>query len=88
MREYRDHYFPNTEPLAPNEMRIIALGTGRPYLRKDQVNTGWLVELGNGDKFLIDFGFGTQLSPVVRSCVPKVLAIVTAAFRPADLRSR
>jgi len=35
-----------------------------------------------------DFGFGTQLSPVVRSCVPKVLAIVTAAFRPADLRSR
>ncbi len=43
-------------------MRIIALGTGRPYLRKAQANTGWLVELGNGDKFLMDFGFGTQLN--------------------------
>ena len=62
MREYRDHYFPNTEPLAPDEMRVIALGTGRPYLRRAQANTGWLVELGNGDKFLIDFGFGTQLN--------------------------
>ena len=30
----------------------------------------------------------TNRSPVVRSCVPKVLAIVTTAFRPSDLRSR
>ncbi len=27
MASYRDYYFPNTEPLAANEMRIIALGT-------------------------------------------------------------
>lgn len=26
----RDHYFPNTGPLAANEMRVIALGTGSP----------------------------------------------------------
>lgn len=62
MREYRDHYFPNTEPLAANEMRIVALGTGRPYLRRAQANTSWLIELGNGDKFLFDFGFGTQMN--------------------------
>ena len=61
-RHYRDHFFPNTEPLEPDEMRVTALGTGRPFLRKSQANTGWLVELGNGDKFMIDFGFGTQLN--------------------------
>jgi len=61
MAGYRRYYFPNTEALAPDEMRIIALGTGRPYVRPAQANTGWLVELGNGDKFMLDFGFGTQM---------------------------
>ena len=60
MQTYRDSYFPNTEPLAPDEMRIVALGTGRPFLRPAQANSGWLIELGNGDKFMFDFGFGTQ----------------------------
>ena len=59
-RTYREHYFPNTEPLAADEMRVTALGTGRPYLRPAQANAGWLIELGNGDKFMFDFGFGTQ----------------------------
>jgi ribonuclease Z len=60
-RQYREQYFPNTEPLAPDEMRIVALGTGRPFLRPAQANAGWLIELGNGDKFMFDFGFGTQM---------------------------
>lgn len=60
MTTYREHYFPNTEPLAADEMRVIALGTGRPFLRPSQSNAGWLIELGNGDKFMFDFGFGTQ----------------------------
>lgn len=60
--KYRDHFYPNTETLAPDEMRITALGTGRPFLRKAQANAGWLIELGNGDKFMFDFGFGTQLN--------------------------
>ena len=59
---YREHYFPNTEPLAPDEMRVIALGTGRPFLRPAQANAGWLIELGNGDRFMFDFGFGTQMN--------------------------
>jgi hydrogenase maturation protease len=33
------------------------------------------------------FGYGTQLSPAVSSCVPRVVAIVEAAL-PSDLRSR
>lgn len=58
----RDHYFPNTEPLAANEMRVIALGTGRPFVRRAQANTSWLIELGNGDKFVFDFGSGSQVN--------------------------
>jgi ribonuclease Z len=62
MRSYRDSYFPGTEPLADDEMRITALGTGRPFLRPAQANAGWLIELGNGDKFQFDFGYGTQMN--------------------------
>jgi len=47
MTSRRDYYFPNTEPLAGDEMRVIALGTGRPFVRRAQANTSWLVELGN-----------------------------------------
>src|SRR4051812_24322175 len=60
MNNPRDHYFPNTEPLATNEMRVIALGTGRPFVRRAQANCSWLIELGNGDKFIMDFGSGSQ----------------------------
>ncbi len=60
MDSRRDHYFPNTEPLAADEMRIIALGTGRPFVRRAQANCSWLIELGNGDKFIMDFGSGSQ----------------------------
>jgi ribonuclease Z len=59
---YREHYFPNTETLAADEMRVTALGTGRPFLRPAQANAGWLIELGNGDRFMFDFGFGTQMN--------------------------
>ena len=60
MNTRRDHYFPNTEPLAANEMRVIALGTGRPFMRRAQANCSWLIELGNGEKFVFDFGSGSQ----------------------------
>ncbi len=56
-----DHevYYPNTEDLASNEMRIISLGTGMPSGRRSQAASAWLVELGNGDKFLFDVGTGS-----------------------------
>ncbi len=62
MASLRDHFYPNTEELAPDEMRITALGTGRPILRPAQANASWLIELGNGDKFMFDFGFGSQMN--------------------------
>jgi ribonuclease Z len=58
----RDYYYPNTEQLAPDEMRVIALGTGRPFVRRAQANTSWLIELGNDDKFVMDFGSGSQVN--------------------------
>ena len=53
-------YFPNTELLAPDEMRITALGTGMPNQTKAAVSISYLVELGNGEKFIFDMGLGSM----------------------------
>ncbi|MCK5410794.1 MAG: hypothetical protein KAJ67_01800, partial [Gemmatimonadetes bacterium] len=53
-----DVYYPGTEQLAPDEMRVVALGTGMPNARPKQAAACFLVELGNGDKFLFDIGSG------------------------------
>ncbi len=50
----RDFYAPNSEDLGPDEMRLIACGTGMPTPRPKQAASCWLLELGNGDKFLFD----------------------------------
>lgn len=52
-------YFPGTEELGPDEMRIVACGTGMPTARAAQAASCWLVELGNGDKFIFDAGTGS-----------------------------
>ena len=55
-----DVYYPGTEGLAPDEMRVVALGTGQPTVRPKQAAASFLVELGNGDKFLFDVGYGSM----------------------------
>ncbi len=55
----RDVYYPNSEELGPKEMRVIACGTGMPTTRAAQAAACFLVELGNGDKFLFDIGSGS-----------------------------
>ena len=55
----RDTYYPNTEDLAKDEMRVIACGTGMPTTRAAQAAACFLVELGNGDKFIFDIGSGS-----------------------------
>ena len=54
-----DVYYPGTEALGPDEMRVVALGTGMPTVRPKQAAACFLVELGNGDKFLFDIGYGS-----------------------------
>lgn len=56
---HRDVYYPNTEDLKPDEMRVVACGTGMPTTRAAQAAACFLVELGNGDKFLFDIGSGS-----------------------------
>ncbi len=56
----RDAYFPNSEDLRPDEMRVIACGTGMPTARPSQAAACFLVELGNGDKFIFDVGTGSH----------------------------
>jgi ribonuclease Z len=54
-------YFPNTEELRPDEMRVTALGTGLPTpITRAQKSTAWMVELGNGDVFIFDIGTGSM----------------------------
>ena len=53
-------YYPGTEDLAADEMRVIACGTGMPNVRPKQAAACWLVELGNGDKFIFDIGSGSS----------------------------
>jgi ribonuclease Z len=54
----RETYYPNSETLASDEMRVIACGTGMPTTRGAQAAACFLVELGNGDKFIFDIGSG------------------------------
>ena len=53
----QETYYPNSEDLAPDEMRLIACGTGMPTTRAAQAAACFLVELGNRDNFLFDIGF-------------------------------
>ncbi len=41
-------------------MRLIACGTGMPTARPKQAASCWLLELGNGDKFIFDVGTGSN----------------------------
>jgi len=58
--QYPASYFPNTELLGADEMRITALGTGMPNQTKRAVSISYFVELGNGEKFLFDIGMGAM----------------------------
>ena len=59
--EYPPTYFPNTEKLRTDEMRVTALGTGLPTpITRAQKSTAFMVELGNGDVFIFDIGTGSM----------------------------
>lgn len=59
-RQDRDVYYPGSEEIGADEMRVVACGTGMPSPRPKQAAACWLVELGNGDKFLFDLGAGSH----------------------------
>ncbi len=51
------NWFPRTEDVQPDEMRIIFMGSA-PFIRPGQMNTSILVQLGNGENFIFDLGEG------------------------------
>ena len=53
-------YYPGTEVLDENEIRIVACGTGMPAARHGQAAACFLIETGNGDKFIFDIGTGSM----------------------------
>ncbi len=55
------NWFPRTENVQPNEMRIIFMGSA-PFIRPGQMNTSILVQLGNGDNFIFDLGEGSVVN--------------------------
>ena len=53
-------YFPGTEVLAKDEVRVIACGTGMPDARRDSASACFLFEFGNGEKMIFDIGTGSM----------------------------
>jgi len=53
-------YYPGTEELGKDEIRVVTCGSGMPAARHGQAATCFLIETGNGDKFLFDLGTGSM----------------------------
>lgn len=58
-RDEHSGYFPNTESLGKDEIRVIIVGSGMPNSRLSQASASVLVELGNGEKIIFDIGSGS-----------------------------
>ncbi len=61
IKPYPEHevYFPGTEELGPEEIRVFSCGSGMPMPRLKQAAACFLIELGNGEKFIFDLGTGS-----------------------------
>ena len=53
-------YYPGTEVLAEDEVRVVACGTGMPDQRRGQASACFLFEFGNGEKLIFDIGSGSM----------------------------
>lgn len=65
----RNNFFPQSEELGPDEMRIIFMGSNPFPPRIDQAGTCIMVELGNGRRFFFDLGSGSMRN-IVAQMVP------------------
>ena len=52
------NYVFQSEPVPPDTLRIIALGTGDPLVVRNQVATSYLLQLGGKRNILFDAGTG------------------------------
>ena len=77
-------YYPGTEALGADEMRIIACGTGMPAARRGQAASCWLFEFGNGDKFIFDLGTGSMANVMSLMIPADMLTKVFASHLHTD----
>jgi ribonuclease Z len=78
------HYAPGTEELGADEIRVTACGTGMPAARRGQAAACFLVELGNGDKFLFDIGSGSMRNIQSLSIPPDFLTKIFISHLHTD----
>ena len=69
-------YYPGTEELARDEIRVVCCGSGLPAARRGQAATCFLIECGNGDKFFFDLGSGAMAN-VAGLMIPYRLSTAT-----------
>ena len=77
-------YYPGTEALGVDEMRIIACGTGMPAARRGQAASCWLFEFGNGDKLIFDLGTGSMANVMSLMIPADMLTKVFASHLHTD----
>ena len=77
-------YYPGTEALGKEEIRIIACGTGMPAARRGQAASCWVFELGNGDKFIFDLGTGSMANVMSLMIPADMLTKVFASHLHTD----
>ena len=77
-------YYPGTEALGKDEIRIIACGTGMPAARRGQAASCWVFELGNGDKFIFDLGTGSMANVMSLMIPADMLTKVFASHLHTD----
>ena len=77
-------YYPGTEALGVDEMRIIACGTGMPAARRGQAASCWLFEFGNGDKLNFDLGTGSMANVMSLMIPADMLTKVFASHLHTD----
>lgn len=65
----KNNYFPQSEPLGPDEMRIIFMGSNPWPPRMSQASTCIMVELGGSKRLFFDFGPGC-LRNIIANQVP------------------
>ncbi|MCH9767504.1 MAG: MBL fold metallo-hydrolase [Actinomycetia bacterium] len=66
-------YFPGTEILGADEMRVSFVGSCPWPPRRDQAGTSIMVELGNGDSFFFDLGNGSVKNILAMGVPPSTI---------------
>ena len=66
-------YYPGTEDLGPDEMRVSFVGSCPWPPRRDQAGTCIMVELGNGQNFFFDLGSGAMRNILAMGVPPALV---------------